>query len=107
MKKVIYISRHKMKPQQRKAIKQLMNGQKYKIIHLNPIKLDFAKVKEIVEEYGRDAIYFIPSHIHIVDCFLWCGVKPYHFIMERKDATTCGAVPVYEFKEIKQVKYLK
>jgi len=49
-------------------------------------------IQEIVERYGTDAEYIVPGNAHIINDFSWCGVKPLRFVMQRKDATTCGAV---------------
>ena len=106
MKKIIHISRHKIVPQQKKIQKQAMDGQKFNIIHLNPIKLDRKITAQIVDTYGTDAEYIIPGNIHAVSNFLWNGVKPLRFILDRKDATTCGAIPVYDVIGIERIKYL-
>jgi len=107
MKKIVNLTRHKMTPQQKAAIKKLMNGKKFKIINENCPQLNRKIIQEIVERYGTDAEYIVPGNAHIINDFLWCGVKPLRFVMQRKDATTCGAVMAYEFQGIERFKFMK
>jgi hypothetical protein len=77
VKEVIWISRHRLLVENHLILRNAFG--EYCVVEVNE-RMDANRLKEIVEELGRDRVYVVVLPTHLIKVLLDLGVEVYRFI---------------------------
>lgn len=101
-RKIVIISRHKINPEVKKILKNAF-GKNIQIFRVN---VDFKSeddVKRVIDKYGKDAFYIVPSSFILTYWFKKQGVRVFHISMTRKTLTNPEILTKYYTRAIYEI----